>query len=400
MHLSRLHPCRRQLAMWAAGCAVAFSLFAPPAVSWDGGGGESDTSSEIWIESLPPEGPAILGVNELDLTVRVPGYEPIKLAVQPIAIPGIPGWLGVPSSELGALLFVPLTPQVGEYLLGFLDFGVTVPLSYQENGCTFEGTNGTVAVSASFAPFSSQGPGGGGGPNICLLEVPRPDGEVGIRIEATCPAECSIFFQQFVNTKITWTSSGGASGGCPLPVPATGNDGKPQQCDGRRTYSDSTRSIPGLPAGDYPQEPTVPGLNPGETTHAMEDGPNLTPLGLQALELLIEGDHGFPAGQDVTSITLELRYTTYVWMVCPPMLPVIVGRVEWWYTRTYTIPPAHGPSAPGRLGGPNPPAGGGRGFPGGSPTVNMTPGQSMSPDHAAALDAYQTGDPDGAPSPW
>ncbi len=354
----------------------------------------------VFIDSTPPVGPAMLGLNSLEVTVTAVGYAPVEFAVSPIELPGYPGWLGVTSSPFGPLVFVPL-PQVGDYLLGFLQYGITLPLQWDASDCTFDGTNGTVIASIVATPVvdtggtdTTPGPGGGGGPSvqICVTEVDRPDGEKGVRIAVEAPAECTVSFKQFVSTKVSWSGAAGGGGVCGFPMKATGNNGKPQICDGRHVYVDSD-----VPSGDYPAQPPVPNPNdPGQSTTAMEDGPNLENLDL--LEATIETDPLFPPGDDVTSITVEFRYTTYVYLTCPPAAAALVGRVEWWYRRTYVRPPAYGPDAPGMPGGPNPPSGGGCGFPLGTPTVN-TGSPFVSADHAAALTGYLGGTYGGSQTP-
>ena len=309
---------------------------------------QTDEATVKHLISLPPAGPAILGLNELDLMVVVPGYDPAEFTVSTVEVAGNPGWIAAPTSDLGPLLFVPL-PQVGDYLLAFLDHGVTVPLSWSASFNTFDGTDGTVIVSVVPTPqFDSggidtlQGPGGGGPPpvNICITEVARPNGEVGVRIEGTCAADCILSFKQFVTTKVTWSGAGGAGGVCPFPVTGSGNNGQPQQVNGGRVYVDSDAA-----SGDYPANPhQTPAGQTAVRTRAMEDGPNVE--NLDELEALIEMDPNVPPGTDVESITVQFRFTTYVFVTCPPAGPQLVARVEWWYTRTYTRPPMHGPDAP------------------------------------------------------
>ena len=340
-----------------------------------------------FLVSLPPDGPAILGLNQLDLTVSAPGFDPLHFTVSTSQMVGNPDWLEVPSSDLGALLFVPVGPQVGDYLLGFLDLGVTVPLSWNGNFNTFDGTDGAVVVSVVATPvFDSrstdtiQGPGGGGPPiNIFVTEVARPNGEIGVRIEGTCSSECTLSFQQFVSTKVTWTATDGTSGVCPMPIKGSGNDEHKQLADGGHVYVDCDDG-----SGNYPAKPQQANPDqPGTSNRAMEDGPKLKPENVSLLEALLEAK----LGKDVSSIKAEFHYTTYVFVTCPPAAPQLKARIEWWYTRTYNCPPMNGPDAPGCPGGPNPPSPFG-GFAGGAPTVNMSGGLTMSPDHAAAMTDY------------
>ncbi|MCA8975854.1 MAG: hypothetical protein KDC98_14120 [Planctomycetes bacterium] len=343
---------------------------------------QSQTTSPIYISSLPPTAPAELGWNSLDLSVEVPGNPAVQFSSGQIPVPGNPGWHGIDTSPLGPIVFVPVA--AGAYLMALLNYSVTIPLSWNRSTGRFAGTDGVTSASVEHTEVggevqarTSSGQGGGGPcVDVRVKEVPRPDGNKGIRIEVDHPCECTVAFFQFFRQNVTYEDGDGNTHPCPIPVAGTGNNERPAQ--NHMMYVDSSRRY--TQDGSYPAEQPV--QNGSTCTTAMEDGPEIKePDALQAtLEVLTEGR--------VTKIHLDVWLTTYVLLTCPPNPADIVAVVEWNFKRTYVFPPPAGGQPAGEVGGPNPGNGGGCGFPNSSPNIQIGSGQTMGQSAQNALNEY------------
>ncbi|MBK7642416.1 MAG: hypothetical protein IPJ19_05120 [Planctomycetes bacterium] len=361
----------------------------------------------VFFSSLPPAEPAILGWNSIDVHVDAPGYPAMSFSAVPETVPGFPTWEALTSTPFGGVLFVPLDESAGQYIMAFVDVGLSLEIDWNALHGSFDGTAGSVSIAVNHTALDAGGTDmmlQGEGPcvDIRVTEVPRPGGNVGIRIEVEHPAECTVDFYQFFTQSVTYA----AGGPCVLQLPGTpggtGNNGEPTDNTGERTYSDSCQQPIPL-NGKYPAQPPDlnPGTNPPTRTTAMEDAPKLSPDPLTGEEL-----HDWITkknGDVVTKINVRYRFTTYVLLTCPGSAPDIVGIVEWSHERTYEYPPPAGGQPGGELGGPCPLPGGTCGFPNSSPVIHTGSGQSMAPDHCDALAKYQSGNYEGTkrePGAW
>lgn len=358
-----------------------------------------DESGPNFLSSLPPTAPAVIGWNSLDVHVAAMGFPSVEFSGVPVPVPGSPTWHALPSTPLGPVLLVPLDESVGSYLIAFLNPGITLPIDWDFPRASFVGTNGPLSVSVKHTALevggqdnTQQGPGG---PcvDIKVTEVPRPGGNKGIRIAVDHPAECTVSFYQFFSQRITY----GEGGICGLPLPGTvggtGNNGVNTSPNDDRVYTDS--ALEETPDGTYRASPPIPipGSVPPSSTTAMEDGPEALEDQLGAVCDWITQRNG----ANVNRIDIEMRFTTYVMLTCPPAAPDIVGKVEWSYRRTYRFPPPGGQHPDGELGGPCPIPGATSGFPNSSASTTVGAGQVMDPDHSKALDDYKKKIYEGAP---
>jgi hypothetical protein len=350
-----------------------------------------EPSSAI-ANQVPLESPLDVTPGELDFRFEA-GGEVFEFRAEAVPFSPYPGSLWIANSPLGAgaLLKLPNAPT-GSYLLGFQASGV-IAIAWNENLFGSAGAAGGIAAVVTQAPIAqAQDPIGPPPPPTVGIRPGKSDGKEGVIISVTGSDACLYGFVQFVTLKVTWkgvkrSDGSGTSGVGAGPQSSDANGGKPMASDGGTTYVDA-------PAGssEYPHQGHSAGPGAGQVTQRMGDSP-----GLNDPKPLVDDIEGANPDVEVTELTLEQRFTTYVWMDCGAGRQII-AKVEW--SRTQTVPvnqdntgPAGGP---GGFGGPaaGPPAPGSP-FTNGQPSV--TPVGEMDPEHKAAEQNHNSGAYSGAP---
>lgn len=353
----------------------------------------------------PVTGPYLPKVGELDVRFQL-GEETLAFRALAVPLPVLPMSLYIPASPLGygGVLGDPALPP-GSALLGFEHLGGLVPMQWTGPYSRWSGSLGALEVVLRQAPtvesgFASgltvsQGPGGGDPPKITIREVSVNDVDgivIGIQEDATADTG----FIQFVTVTITWEGSS-----CGVPVSGVGagpqtsgaNGGRPMATDGGTTYVDSSNPNG---SGEYPHQgsgPVETDEGPPQDLREMGDMPNFKDPEKIAADI-VEGGECL----SVETITLEQRFTAYAWVQEAGQPRRYVAKIEWSFTETLDV--SDGPSPgnkDGDFGGPaaGPPAPGSI-FTNGLPAV--TPVTGMDPNHQAALNGFQQGNGNGAPS--
>jgi hypothetical protein len=363
--------------------------------------------------SFQPAGPFGFLAGPIDFRFEYPGQPVIEFTAIGYEVPGYPRSLLVPESPLGAgVLYASDAEAFGDYELWFEALGVSVPIGWiaSEDAAYgwLEQLVVTVRAGSVLSEESASPGGGGGGPRVWINCMEEPASANTISILVCTDQECAITFKQFFCQTLSWKGtnaagqpvSGEAGPNLTFPgqtvpgLPSSGNAGVPSLADGSRVYVDA----PAAGDSDYPlfgclSLPCCFSL----TCCGVKDAPNMRAPSL--VDFVLEA---FNPGVNVTEVTWEVEYVTYVLMQCPGQQdPVPVKKISWTYSETVETPDE--PSTEehlenGTYGGP----GEGRpgpnsGFTNGLPTVDDV--AALDPAHATALTNFENGDFTGAPCP-